>query len=128
MRRDLLSVFCGEIFYYLAEACVVHIHLRHIDHAGKIIFVTEFPCLFCSNLHSGLSGYHDNCSVRSADSLLYLTDKVKISRCVKDVDLRFLPLDGNQARADGKSSFLLLFIKIADRTGIGNFTHTACGA
>ena len=114
MRRDLLAVFRRQIFHYLTEAGIIHIHLCHIDHPWKIIFIAQLPCLLGSDLYARLSGYNDNCRVRRADRLFYFSYKIKISGSIEDIDLCFLPLDRDQACADRKPAFLLLFIKITD--------------
>ena len=118
MRRDLLSVSRCQVLDHLAETCIVYVHLCHIYHSRKVIFIAEFPCLLCSHLHAGFSGDHDDRSVRRAHCFFHFSDKIKITRCIQYIDLRFLPLDGDQARADRKSAFLLLFIKIAHRIGL----------
>ena len=118
MRGNLLAVAGSQILDYLAETCVIYIHLCYIYHSGQIVLIAEFPRLLRSYLHAGLSGYHYDGRIRRADRFFYLTDKIKISRGIKNIDLRLFPLDRNQACADRKSTFLLLFIKVAYRTGI----------
>ena len=125
MRRDHLAVAVSQVLYHLTEAGIVHIHLCHIDHTGKIILVAQFPCLLRSHFHAGLAGNHDHCRVRRADRFLYLAHEIKVSRGVQHIDLRLLPLDGHQRRADRKITLLLLFIKIADRVAVRNLAHPA---
>ena len=128
MRSDLLAVFSCQVFHYLTETCIVHIHLCHIDHPGKIILITKLPGFFRTNLHASLAGNNDDRRVCRADRFFYLSHKVKISRRIKDIYLRFFPLDRDQACADRKSAFLLLFIKITDCVGLCDLAHTVRGA
>ena len=89
--RDLLAVKFGKLLHNLAVADVVHIHIRYKEHTGEFIFLAEFPCLLCSHLHAGLAGNHDDRGVRRADSLFHFAYKVKVSRCVKNVNLHLIP-------------------------------------
>ena len=128
MRCDHLSIPVSQILHYLTEAGIVHIHFRDIDHTRQIVLVTQFPCFFRSHFHAGFPGYDDDSCIRHADRFFYLSDKVKISRSIQDVDLCLLPLDRYQCSADRKFTFLLLFIKIADRISVRNFSHTIRGS
>ena len=100
MRSNLLAVAGSQILYHLTETCVIHIHLCYIYHSRKIILIAQFPCLLCADLYAGLAGYHDNRCICCADCFFHFTDKIEISRCIENVDLRFLPLDRDQACAD----------------------------
>ena len=118
MRSNLLAIPSRQILYYLTETGIIYIHFCHIYHSREIILVAQFPRFLGSYLDARLAGHHNNCCIRGADSLLYFTDKVKISRRIKDIDLCFLPLNRDQACADRKTTFLFLFIKVTHRAGI----------
>ena len=124
MRRNLLTISDSQIFHNLAETCVVHIHLCHIDHTRQVVLVTKLPRFFCTNLYTGFSGNHDNCRICCTHCFFYFADKIKISRCIQNIDLCLFPLDRDQARADRESALLLFFIKITGRIGLGNLSHT----
>ena len=62
-RRNLLAVQIGQILYHLTEGRMIHIHLRYKKHSRQLILLAEIPCLLGSDLHAGLTGYHNNCRV-----------------------------------------------------------------
>ena len=97
---DHLTVSLVQIFNHLAETCIVHIHLCHVDHTRQIILIAQFPCLLGSDFHAGLAGNYDDSRIRRTDRFFYLSHEIEVSRSIKDIDLRLLPLDGYQSRAD----------------------------
>ena len=88
-----------RIFNNLTEAGIIHIHLSNIDHTRKIILITEFPCFLGSYLHTGFSGNNDNSCIGCADCFFHFSDKIKISRRIKDINLCFFPFNRNQTCA-----------------------------
>ena len=126
MWCDHFTVSCGQIFNNLTEAGIIHIHLSNIDHTRKIILITELPCFLGSYLHTGFSGNNDNSCIGCADCFFHFSDKIKISRCIKDINLCFFPFNRNQTCAKWEFTFLFFFIKITDRITVLNRSHTIC--
>ena len=49
---------------------------------GQTVLLAHLPGLLCAGLDSRLAVYYNNRCVRNADSLLYFSYEVKISRCI----------------------------------------------
>ena len=95
-RSDLFAIKLCQFLYYFTVADIIYIHICYKEHTRKFIFFAQVPCLLSSHLNSGLTGNNDDRCICCADSLFYLTYKIKVSRSVKDIDLYFIPRNRNQ--------------------------------
>ena len=122
--RDLLAVLLFQSFHDLPVGHVVDIHAGHKNKTGKMIFLTELPCLLRADLYAGLAVDHDDGRTGDAHRFLHLADEIKISGRIQHIDLHAIPLDGNDGRADGDLSLLLFLAEIAYGIAVRHLPHS----
>ena len=125
-RRDFLAIVCDQILDHLMIGHVVDIHIRDPEHSGDIEFLAQIPGLLCSYLHAVLPGDHDHGGVRHTQGLLHLSDEVKISGSVENIDFVFIPLERKDRCIDGNSPLLFQLVKIRDGVAVCDLPHSGC--
>ena len=125
-RRNFFAIKFCKLFYNFTVTYVIHVHVCYENHTRQFIFFTEIPCLLCSNLNAGFTGYYDDCCVCCAYSFLYFSHKIKVSRCIQHIDFYFIPRYGNECCRNGELSLNFFLIIIADSIAIFYSSETAC--
>ena len=125
-RCDSFSVQFGELLNDFSVADIVLIHFRYEDHTRKIVFLAEFPCFLGSDLHAGLSGYHDYSGICCGSGFLCFSYEIKHSRSIQNIDLIFSPYDRDKRCGNRAFSLDFFFVKIADGISVCHFSETVC--
>ncbi len=113
-RSNLLAVQGGQILYNVTIRNLIDIHICYKEHARQMIFLTDFPCLLGSGLNAGLGADNDDRTVCNRNGLFHLTDKIKISGSIQNVELVIIPLNRNHRGVNRNLTLLFLLGKIAD--------------
>ena len=125
-RCDSFSVQFGELLNDFSVADIVLIHFRYEDHTRKIVFLAEFPCFLGSDLHAGLSGYHDYSGICCGSGFLCFSYEIKHSRSIQNIDLIFSPYDRDKRCGNRAFALDFFFVKIADGISVCHFSETVC--
>ena len=100
------------------------IHVGNKKYSWNLSSLTNLPSLNCSNFDSRLAIYNNNCCISNTHCIFHLTHKIKISRCVKNVNLQTIPLYRYNWSIYGKLSFNLLLIIITDSITVLHPSHS----
>ena len=65
-----------------------------------MVLFTKLPCLLRADLDAILPVYNNDRRVSRCDSLLHLSDEVKIARGIKNIDLAVIPDDRSHRGID----------------------------
>ena len=104
----------------LAVARLVIVHIGHKENARQAKLLAELPRLDGAGLHARLAVNHNHGCIRRCDCLFHLTDKIEITRGIKEIDLNRLCVlirifNRNERCADGEAAALLFLIVVAER-------------
>ena len=123
---NALSIHLLKVFHNLSVTCLVNIHIRYKNHARKFVFFTHLPGFLRSNFNSCFAGHYNDRCICHAHCLFRFPYKIKITRCIKDIDLRITPYDRNYGSVNGKKTLCFFLVVITDRVTVCDFSHTGC--
>ena len=86
-RRNLTAKLSLQLYNQLTVAGVVVVHIGNKNQTGQTVLLAHLPGLLCAGLDSRLAVYYNNRCVRNADSLLYFSYEVEISRSIQQINL-----------------------------------------
>ena len=90
-RTNMLSKGGVKRIKNTCKSCIIIIKFINKECLGKSCLVSIIPRKLCSNLNTCLTVYNDNCAIGNTYRLVYLANKIKITRSIKNVYLAILP-------------------------------------
>ena len=102
---------------------VLLVGLGDIEDAGQLAGLAVFPRLFGAHAHAALGGADDDGGVGHPQGLHDLAGEVKIARCVQDIDLAALVLNGGHRSGQRNLTANLLGIEITDGISVGHLAQ-----
>ena len=94
-RGNSLAVHFLQLLHDLTVADIINVHVRYKKDTRETVALAEIPCLLRSYLHACLAGNHNNRSICRRGCFLCLSDKIKETGRIQNINFVFPPLNGN---------------------------------
>ena len=111
--NTLAISFC-QLFYYLTEACIVIVHISYKENTRNFMSLTKLPCFSCSNFDTLLCRNYNNCCITCTNCFFYFTNKIEITRSVKEINLCIFPNHRNYRSTNREHTLNFFTVKIAN--------------